>query len=63
MINFDKIFDKFWINFDKILNENNHLKQLLERFNPLLNRTQPSALVKQVSRLMHGADPESWDGD
>uniref|UniRef100_A0A8B9DS55 Uncharacterized protein n=1 Tax=Anser cygnoides TaxID=8845 RepID=A0A8B9DS55_ANSCY len=42
---------------------NDHLKQLLERFSHLLNRIQPSAPVKQVHRLMHSADPESWNGD
>uniref|UniRef100_A0A8B9B985 Uncharacterized protein n=1 Tax=Anser brachyrhynchus TaxID=132585 RepID=A0A8B9B985_9AVES len=47
----------------KLVSETNHLKQLLERFSHLLNRIQPSAPVKQVHRLMHSADPESWNGD
>ena len=55
--------DKHLNENNKLLNEKNPLKQLLERFNHLLNKIQPSAPVKQVCILMHSADPESWDGD
>ncbi|KAK4824891.1 hypothetical protein QYF61_021131 [Mycteria americana] len=55
---------------DKLVSENNclksensHLKQLLERVNHLLDKMQPSAPVKQIRRLMRGANLEIWDGD
>ncbi|KAK4830063.1 hypothetical protein QYF61_008401 [Mycteria americana] len=48
---------------NRLVSENNYLKQLLERVNRLLDKIQPSAPVKQVRRLMRGANPEVWDGD
>uniref|UniRef100_A0A8B9BR63 Uncharacterized protein n=1 Tax=Anser brachyrhynchus TaxID=132585 RepID=A0A8B9BR63_9AVES len=55
--------DKLLNENNKLLNENSHLKQLLKKYNHLLNKIKSSALVKQVHRLMHSADPESWNGD
>uniref|UniRef100_A0A8C3BI70 Uncharacterized protein n=1 Tax=Cairina moschata TaxID=8855 RepID=A0A8C3BI70_CAIMO len=37
--------------------------KLISDYNHLLNKIKPSAPVKQVHRLMHSADPESWNGD
>ncbi|KAK4819789.1 hypothetical protein QYF61_011389 [Mycteria americana] len=48
---------------NRLVSENNYLKQLLERVNRLLDKMQPSAPVKQVRRLMRGANSEVWDGD
>uniref|UniRef100_A0A8B9VGG3 Uncharacterized protein n=1 Tax=Anas zonorhyncha TaxID=75864 RepID=A0A8B9VGG3_9AVES len=55
--------DKLLNENNKLLNENNCLKQLLNKYNHLVNKIKPSAPVKQVHRLMHSADPESWNGD
>lgn len=48
---------------DKLVHENNHLKQLLERVSHLLNKVQPCAPVKQIRGVLHSAEPESWDSD
>ncbi|XP_068523233.1 uncharacterized protein [Anas acuta] len=58
-IRVDKLLDEN----DKLVHENNHLKQLLERVSHLLNKVQPCAPVKQIRRLLHSVEPESWDSD
>eukprot|EP00075_Anas_platyrhynchos_P013744 XP_027302997.1 uncharacterized protein LOC113840445 [Anas platyrhynchos] len=65
-IRVDKLLDennKLSIENDKLVHENNHLKQLLERVSHLLNKVQPCAPVKQIRRLLHSVEPESWDSD
>eukprot|EP00075_Anas_platyrhynchos_P014902 XP_027304155.1 uncharacterized protein LOC113841671 [Anas platyrhynchos] len=58
-IRVDKLLDEN----DKLVHENNHLKQLLERVSHLLNKVQPCAPVKQIRGVLHNAEPESWDSD
>lgn len=38
-------------------------KQLQEKLNLLLNQMPSSILAKQIHKLIHCADPETWDGD
>ena len=65
-IRVDKLLDendKLVSENDKLVSENNHLKQLLEKVSHLLNKVQPCAPVKQIRRVLHSAEPESWDSD
>ncbi|GAB0209414.1 insertion element IS476 uncharacterized 39.2 kDa protein-like [Grus japonensis] len=38
-------------------------KQLQEKLNLLLNQMPSSVSAKQIRKLIHCADPETWDGD
>ncbi|PKU33777.1 hypothetical protein llap_15919 [Limosa lapponica baueri] len=55
--------EKLGTRVDQLLNENGPLKQLLGKVNRRLDTMQPSALVKQIRRLMHNPNFETHTED